>query len=99
MARTGSLGGNGSGDIFLAFSSANPNAAVGDKNGLASITSLSNNFIDPILMASVYATEEAILNSMLAAEDMIGHKGVSAKALPHEELRTIMKNYNRLQET
>jgi D-aminopeptidase len=99
MARTGSLGGNGSGDIFLAFSSANPNAAVGDKNGLASITSLSNNFIDPILMASVYATEEAILNSMIAAEDMIGHKGVSAKALPHEELRTIMKNYHRLQET
>jgi D-aminopeptidase len=97
MARTGSLGGNGSGDIFIAFSTANPNAALGDQNGLASIRSLSNNFIDPILMASAYATEEAVINSMIAAEDMIGHKGVSAKALPHEKLREIMKQYNRMQ--
>ena len=99
MARTGSLGGNGSGDIFLAFSTANPNAARGDEKGLAALTSLSNNFIDPLLMASVYATEEAIINSMIAAEDMTGYKGVSAKALPHDQLRTIMKNYHRLQDT
>jgi len=98
MARTGSLGGNGSGDIFLAFSTANPNAALGDKNGLAGIQALSNNFIDPLLMASAYATEEAIINSMVAAEDMTGYKGVSAKALPHNQLRNIMKNYHRLQE-
>ena len=57
MARTGSLGGNGSGDIFLAFSTANSNAALGDKQGVASIQTLSNNFIDPLLMASAYATE------------------------------------------
>lgn len=97
MARTGSLGGNGSGDIFIAFSTANPDAAVGDQNGLSSIHSLSNNFIDPILMSSVYATEEAIINSIIAAEDMTGHKGVSAKALPHDELKKILKDYNRLQ--
>jgi L-aminopeptidase/D-esterase-like protein len=97
MARTGSLGGNGSGDIFLAFSTANPNAALGDKNGIASIQALSNNYIDPLLMASAYATEEAILNSMLAAEDMTGHKGVTARALPHDRLREIMKEYNRLE--
>jgi D-aminopeptidase len=97
MARTGSLGGNGSGDIFLAFSTANPNAARGDQNGLASITSLSNNFIDPLLMSSVYATEEAIINSMVAAQDMTGHKGVSAKALPHDKLQEVMRQYNRLQ--
>lgn len=97
MARTGSLGGNGSGDIFLAFSTANPNAARGDRNGLASITSLSNNFIDPLLMSSVYATEEAIINSMIAAQDMTGHKGVSAKALPHDKLQAVMRQYNRLQ--
>ncbi len=96
MARTGSLGGNGSGDIFLAFSTANPNAAPGDKQGLASLFALSNNFIDPLLMASAYATEEAIINSMIAAEDMTGYKGVSVKALPHDRLREILRNYNRL---
>src|SRR5215212_5261029 len=94
MARTGSLGGNGSGDIFLAFSTANIKAATGDHNGLTSIQTLSNNFIDPILMSSVYATEEAIINSMIAAEDMTGYKGVSAKALPHDKLKEIMKGYN-----
>jgi L-aminopeptidase/D-esterase-like protein len=99
MARTGSLGGNGSGDIFLAFSTANPNAALGDQDGLASIQALSNNFIDPLLMSSAYATEEAIINSMIAAEDMTGYRGVSAKALQHEKLQEIMKQYNRLQET
>src|SRR5215211_431860 len=98
MARTGSLGGNGSGDIFLAFSTANSNAATGDQNGLASIQTLSNNFIDPILMASAYATEEAIINSMIAAEDMTGYKGVSAKALPQGQLQKIMKDYNRIQQ-
>jgi L-aminopeptidase/D-esterase-like protein len=46
-------------------------------------------------MASAYATEEAIINSMIAAEDMVGHKGVNAKALPHEKLQEIMKLYNR----
>ena len=96
MARTGSLGGNGSGDIFFAFSTANPHAATGDHNGLTSIQTLSNNFIDPILMTTVYATEEAIINSMVAAEDMTGHKGVSAKALPHNKLVEIMKEYSRI---
>jgi D-aminopeptidase len=96
MARTGSLGGNGSGDIFLAFSTANPNAASGDERGLASVQTLSNNFIDPLLMASAYATEEAIINSMIAAEDMTGYKGVNVKALPHQALQEIMKQYNRI---
>ena len=97
MARTGSLGGNGSGDIFLAFSTANPNAALGDEQGVAVIRALSNNFIDPLLMASAYATEEAIINSMIAAKDMTGHKGVRAKALPHQKLQEIMNLYNRVQ--
>jgi D-aminopeptidase len=96
MARTGSLGGNGSGDIFLAFSTANPHAALGGEQGVASIRALSNNFIDPLLMASAYATEEAIINSMIAAEDMTGYKGVSAKALPHQRLREILADYNRM---
>ncbi len=95
MARTGSLGGNSSGDIFLAFSTANPNAARGDEKGLAPLRSLSNNFIDPLLSASAYATEEAIINSMIAAEDMTGRDGLSVKALPHDEIQKLMKQYNR----
>jgi L-aminopeptidase/D-esterase-like protein len=46
-------------------------------------------------MSSAYATEEAIINSMVAAEDMTGHKGVRAKALPHDRLQELMKQYNR----
>ena len=97
MARTGSLGGNGSGDIFLAFSTANPNAALGDEKGVASIRALSNNFIDPLLICSVYATEEAIINSMIAAEDMSGYRGVNVKAIPHEPLKEILRQYHRIQ--
>ena len=96
MARTGSIGGNGSGDIFLAFSTANPNAALGNEKGIAELHALSNNMIDPLFAASVYATEEAIVNSMVAAEDMTGHKGVSVKALPHEDLKRVVRGYNRI---
>jgi L-aminopeptidase/D-esterase-like protein len=99
MARTGSMGGNGSGDIFLAFSTANPQAADGNEKGLSNIQSLSNNHIDPLLSSSVLATEEAIINAMVAAEDMTGHNGVSAKALPHEKIREILKSYNRIQKS
>lgn len=96
MARTGSLGGNGSGDIFLAFSTANPTAAYPEKNGLSNIETLSNIHIDPILFSSVLATEEAIINSLIAAEDMTGHNGVNIKALPHDKVREVLKKYNRL---
>ena len=98
MARTGSLGGNGSGDIFLAFSTANPEAAMGNDYGIASIQALSNNFIDPLFVCAAYATEEAIINSMIAAENMTGHKGMSANALPHDQLQDLMRRYQRLQE-
>ncbi|MBL8101212.1 MAG: P1 family peptidase [Anaerolineales bacterium] len=96
MARTGSLGGNGSGDIFLAFSTANPQAAQGDAMGLSTIQALSNDHIDPILASTVYATEESIVNAMVAAEDMIGHQQINIKALPHDELVDVLKKYNRL---
>ena len=95
MARTGSLGGNSSGDIFLAFSTANPRAAVGGEKGFADLRALDNEHLDPLFAASVFATEEAIINSMVAGEDMTGHKGFSVKGLPHEELREVMKRYNR----
>ncbi len=96
MARTGSLGGNGSGDIFLAFSTANPQAAHDGEMGVSNIQALSNNNIDPILSATAYATEEAIINAMVAAEDMRGHNEVDAKALPHDDLCEVLKKYNRL---
>ena len=97
MARTGGLGGNGSGDIFLAFSTANMNAARGDEKGLAVLQSITNDHLDPLLFSTAYAAEEAIINSMVAAEDMVGHKGVRIKSLPHAELQDIMRKYNRTQ--
>jgi L-aminopeptidase/D-esterase-like protein len=96
MARTGSLGGNGSGDIFLAFSTANPNTALQGGRQVVELHALDNDHLNPLFHASVFATEEAILNSMVAAEDMTGHKGFSVKALPHEALREVMRVYNRL---
>ena len=95
MARTGSLGGNSSGDIFLAFSTANPHTAVGKERGIAKLHALDNDHISSLFAASVFATEEAIINSMIAAQDMTGHKGFSVKALPHKEVREVMKRYNR----
>ena len=92
MARTGSLGGNGSGDIFLAFSTA-PSGLSAELTG--TVNYVRNDNLDPLLFASAYATEEAIINSMIAAEDMVGHCGVNIKSLPHDKLRQIMKQYNR----
>ena len=93
MARTGSLGGNGSGDIFLAFSTANPGAAspkpadVDRKAGVVDIQALTNSDIDPILYAATYTTEEAIINAMIAADTMTGRDGLTVKALSHVELK------------
>jgi L-aminopeptidase/D-esterase-like protein len=94
MARTGSLGGNGSGDIYLAFSTANPGAA-NPSSGIAQIQTLSNEHLDPILFSCVHATEEAIVNSMIAAETMTGRDGLTIKALPHNELQSILNHYGR----
>ncbi|MDQ2692640.1 MAG: P1 family peptidase, partial [Chloroflexota bacterium] len=96
MARTGSLGGNGSGDIFLAFSTA-PAGIGGDS--LATVRYLLNDYLDPLFFAVAYAAEEAIINSMIAGKTMTGHQGMTVEALPHGELQEIMKKYNRLQET
>ena len=95
MARTGALGGNGSGDIFLAFSTAG--TGIGGES-TASVRYLLNDYIDPLLFASAYASEEAIINSMIAGETMTGYKGMKVDALPHEALVTILKDYNRLAE-
>jgi L-aminopeptidase/D-esterase-like protein len=94
-ARTGSIGGNGSGDIFLAFSTANPQAPYGDENGITHIQALDNAHMNPIFAATVHATEEAIINSLIAAEDMKGHE-LTVKAIPHGELLEVLKKYGRV---
>lgn len=94
LARTGSTAGNTSGDIFLAFSTANPNAARKDET--AALTMLPNERINPLFEATIQATEEAIVNAMVAAETMIGRDGHKVIALPHERLREVLKKYNRL---
>jgi D-aminopeptidase len=97
LARTGSLGGNGSGDIFLAFSTANPGAAR-PEGGVAELRALPNDALDPLFMATAYATEEAILNAIIGAETMTGRDGVTVHALPHDRLREVLRQYNRLVE-
>jgi D-aminopeptidase len=93
LGRNGSYSGNGSGDIFIAFSTANPNA---ESDGLHQITMLPNGQLNPIFLATVQATEEAVVNAMIAAETMTGVDGHTVYALPHDRLREVLKKYNRL---
>jgi len=94
LGRNGSYSGNDSGDIFIAFSTANPGAA--NPTGLRQVTMLPNDQIDPIFSATVQATEEAVVNAMVAAETMTGFNGHTAIALPHDQLREVLKKYKRL---
>jgi L-aminopeptidase/D-esterase-like protein len=99
LGRDGSYSGDGSGDIFLAFSTANP-GAVSPKspqpNNVHQLTMLPNDSLDPIFLATVQATEEAVINAMVAAETMKGVNNREAIALPHDRLREALKKYNRL---
>ena len=95
LGRNGSYSGDGSGDIFIAFSTANPGAA-GTK-GLQHLTMLPNDQIDAIFLATVQATEEAVINAMIAAETMTGINNRTVIALPHDRLREVLKKYNRLE--
>ena len=94
LSRDGSISGNGSGDIFIAFSTANPGAAAADH--VVDLKMLPNDKIDPVFAATVQATEEAIINAMVAAETMTGIENHKAIALPHDRLRAVLKKYNRL---
>lgn len=93
LARVGGLGGNSSGDIFLAFATGNhlPAAPAAPYE----LRMLPHEQIDPLFRGVVEATEEAILNALCAAETMTGHNGHVARALPHERLREIMANRGR----
>lgn len=94
LARMGSYAGNGSGDIFIAFSTA---AAQGD-NDSKEVAFLTNDVLDPLFLATIRATEEAIVNAMIAARDMTGDQGHRAVAVNHEELRALLMQYGRLAE-
>jgi len=94
LGRDGSISGNGSGDIFIAFSTANPGAAAADH--VVDLKMLPNDKIESIFAATVQATEEAIINAMIAAETMTGINDHKVIALPHDKLRAVLKKYNRL---
>jgi len=95
LARTGSTSGNGSGDIFIAFSTANAHAA--GAKGAVTVSMLPNDELNPVFEAAVQATEEAIVNAMVGAETMTGVNGHKVFALPHDRLREVLKKYNRLE--
>lgn len=92
----GGRGENSSGDIFIAFSTANAIEASKD-SGIATLNMIPNDQINPLFWGVSFATEEAIVNAMVAAETMTGLNGNTAFALPHERLREALKKYNRLE--
>ncbi len=95
IGNMGGRGENSSGDIFIAFSTANAAEASKD-TGLSNLTMLPNDKINPLFWATAHATEEAIVNAMVAAETMNGMNGNMVHALPHDRLRELLKKYNRL---
>jgi L-aminopeptidase/D-esterase-like protein len=96
VGMVGGRGENGSGDIFLAFSTANENAFT--RNETTTVKSISNDQINRVFEATVQAVEEAIINAMIAAETMEGINGNKAYALPHDLLMETLKKYKRLKE-
>jgi L-aminopeptidase/D-esterase-like protein len=97
LGRLGAIASAGSGDIFIAFSTANAGMkSVDDTAGTRSVTMHPNDLLSPLFDATVQATEEAVVNAMVAAKTMEGADGLRVYGLPHEELRAILRKYNRL---
>jgi len=94
LGRNGSISGNGSGDIFIAFSTANQGAAA--VNHVVDLKMLPNDKMNPVFEATVETTEESIINAMVAATSMTGIDNHHVSALPHDKLRAVLKKYNRL---
>ncbi len=97
IARVGGMASNGSGDIFVAFSTANPQELRAGTN--LSVRLLGNEHITPVFSGAVLATEEAIVNALVAARTMTGFEGTTIEAIDHEALRSALQKYNRLEET
>ncbi|HEX6805017.1 MAG TPA: P1 family peptidase, partial [Terriglobales bacterium] len=94
LGRLGSFSGDGSGDLFIAFSTAN--AGASEPEGIRQLQMLPNDGINPLFLATVQATEEAVVNAMVAAETMTGVNNHTVMALPHDRLREVLRKYNRL---
>ncbi|MGB8540066.1 MAG: P1 family peptidase [Candidatus Acidiferrales bacterium] len=97
LGRLGSISGDESGDIFIAFSTANLGAGLEQKKPV-NVQMLPNNQMDALFEATVQATEEAVVNALVAAKTMTGPEGHTVEALPHDRLREVLKKYNRLTE-
>lgn len=95
ITRTGGIGGNGSGDIFLAFSTANPDAFSNME--ARQVTTLSNESINPLFAATIEATEEAIVNALFAGQILVGINGNTVHGLPKEAVIRLLKKYQRIQ--
>tara|TARA_Y100001970_G_scaffold270470_1_gene364395 strand:+ start:4830 stop:5999 length:1170 start_codon:yes stop_codon:yes gene_type:complete len=94
ISRVGGFGSNGSGDIFITFSTANPGAF--NREEIRNINFLPNDLMNPFLSATTQATEEAIVNALISAETMTGINNNTVYNLPHDRLKNILKKYNRL---
>jgi D-aminopeptidase len=94
-ARTGAIGADDSGDIYLAFSTANA-AAAADTERTASLTMLPSDRMDPLFEAVIGATEEAIVNSLVAGRSMTGYKGYAIQGLPLDRVKEILARHGRL---
>lgn len=98
IGRLGGISMNGSGDIFVAFSTANEEAAHSER-GVAPLEVLANSAINPFFEAVIQATEEAVVNALVAGRDMVGVNGRRIHGLPHDRLREALRKYGRLVET
>jgi len=94
LGRCGGISANDSGDIFIAFSTANPMASQVDR--VVDVKMVPNDMMDPLFTATVEATEEAIVNAMVGAKDMTGRDDHLVQALPHDRLRAVLAKYHRL---
>jgi len=94
LARSGTISGNGSGDLFIAFSTANKNVWAPDQI-THSVQTIPNDLIDPVFTGVVQATEEAVVNALVDNQTMIGADNHRVEALSHERLRELLKKYNR----
>jgi len=97
LARTGTISGNGSGDLFVAFSTANKNSWAPDQV-THTVQSIPNDLLDPVFTGVVEATEEAVVNALVNNQTMIGANNHRVEALPHDRLRELLKKYNRLRQ-
>lgn len=97
LARTGTISGNGSGDLFIAFSTANKNIWAADQV-THSVQTIPNDLMDPIFAGVVQATEEAVANALVDNQTMTGADNHRVEALSHERLRELLTKYNRLKQ-